>query len=108
MECISQFELGNSDIVDTRLKSIHRNFNDLFQQETYKRVFVFLQLVKKLNNQPNIATSKEFKEEVKKSFYFIEAEKEDIQAMSFYGWLKAKVENRKYYEVLLELVNHKQ
>ena len=106
MECISQFELGNSDIVDNRLKSILRNFNDLFHQDTYKRVYVFLLLVKRLNDQPNTATSKEFKEEVRESFFFIEVEKEDIQAMSFYGWLKAKVESRSYYEVLLELVNY--
>ncbi len=105
IECISQFELGHSDLVESRLKSIHRNFNDLFQQAIYKRVEVFLLLVKRLNNQPHLASSKAFKEEVDKSFLFIEAEKEDIQAMSFYGWLKSKMENRKYYEVVLELVN---
>jgi hypothetical protein len=31
-------------------------------------------------------------------------EKEDLQAMTFYAWLKAKILQRDYYEVLLETV----
>jgi hypothetical protein len=104
IECINQFDLGHSDIVESRLKSIQKNFQDLFTIPVYKRVQVFLALVKKLNQNPTIATSKAFKEEVERSFVFIEAEREDIQAMTFYGWLKGKMENRKYYDVLLGLV----
>ncbi len=104
IECINQFDLGHSDLVESRLKSIQKNFQDLFSIPVYKRVQVFLALVKKLNEHPEIATTKAFKEEVERSFTFIEAEREDIQAMTFYGWLKGKMENRKYYEVLLELV----
>ena len=104
IECINQFELGHSDLVESRLKSIQRNFQDLFSIPVYKRVQVFLALVKKLNENPPIATSKIFKEEVERSFIFVDAEREDIQAMTFYGWLKGKMENRKYYKVLLELV----
>ncbi len=105
IECINQFELGHSDLVASRIKSIRKNFKDLFEQSVYKRVQVFLLLVEKLNEQPQIASSKKFREEVANSFVFIEAEREDIQAMTFYGWLKGKMENRNYYDVLQELVS---
>lgn len=105
IECINQFELGHNDLVESRIKSIRKNFRDLFEQPVYKRVQVFLALVEKLNKNPAIASSKAFKDEVANSFVFVEAEREDIQAMTFYGWLKGKMTHRKYYEVLLELVN---
>ncbi len=104
IECINQFELGHNDLVESRIKYLLRNFRDLFELPLYQRVHVFLSLVAKLNRQPYLATSKEFREEVNNSFVFIETEKEDIQAMTFYAWLKGKMERRKYYEVLLELV----
>jgi len=107
IECINQFELGHSDLVEQRLNLIDKNFKEYFHRNLYKRVNTFLVLVRKLNNDPAIATTKEFYSLVEKSFEFIEAEKEDIQAISFYGWLKAKMQRRKYYEVLLELVRQK-
>jgi len=104
IECINQFELGNSDIVEQRLKSIDKNFKEYFNRDLYKRVGVFLNIVKKLNDKPDIATTKEFQSLVDNSFEFIDISEEDIQAITFYGWLKAKMQRRKYYEVLLELV----
>jgi tetratricopeptide (TPR) repeat protein len=104
MECISQFELGNNDLVDSKLKSIHKNFKELFERPVYKRVQVFLSFVKKLNDHPEMASTKKFKEEVENSFVFVEAEMEDLQAMAFYAWLKGKMENKKYYTVLMELM----
>ncbi len=104
IECINQFELGNSDLVEQRLKSIDKNFKEYFNRDLYKRVGVFLSLVRKLNDKPDIAPSKEFHKLVENSFEFIDINQEDIQAITFYGWLKAKMQRRKYYEVLLELV----
>ncbi len=105
IECINQYELGHTDLVESRIKSIRKNFRDLFELPVYKRVQVFISLMEKLNKNPQIASTKNFREEVENSFVFIEAEREDIQAMAFYGWLKSKMEKRNYYEVLLELVN---
>lgn len=104
VECINQFELGNSDIVETRIKALQRNFKDLFERPVYKRVQVFISLMQKINRNPYVATTKEFKEEVETSFVFIDAEKEDIQAMTFYAWLKGQMKKEKYYDVLMELV----
>jgi hypothetical protein len=34
---------------------------------------------------------------------FLSEEREDLQVISFYAWLKARVLGRPYYEVLLQL-----
>lgn len=105
IECINQFELGNSDLVEQRLDLIAKNFGAYFQRDQYKRVKPFLALVRKLNDDPSIASSRNFYDLVDSSFDFIDPRQEDIQAMTFYGWLKAKMQKRKYYDVLLELVS---
>jgi hypothetical protein len=106
IECINQFELGNHDLVENRIKSMLRNFKDLFERKVYKRIKTFLLLVDRLNENPLIATTLDFRKEVEESFDFIETEREDLQAMAFYGWLKSKMERKDYYEALLELVQY--
>jgi len=41
---------------------------------------------------------------IEKYLTVVPEEKEDLQAMTFYAWLKAKYLKRKYYDVLLEIV----
>lgn len=107
IECINQFELGNTDIVEARLTSIERKFSEVFKRPVYHRVKVFLNLVRLLNENPAVAATKEFADKVEESFEFIDATREDIQAMTFYGWLKAKMVRKRYYEVLLGLCSLK-
>ncbi|GAL84361.1 hypothetical protein MYP_1589 [Sporocytophaga myxococcoides] len=51
---------------------------------------MLLSLVRKLNAKPDIAPTKEFQNLVDNSFVFIDINQEDIQAVTFYGWLKVK------------------
>ncbi len=53
---------------------------------------------------PKAVTTSTFKETVESSFIWIGTEQEDIFVMSFYAWLKAKMEQRDIYTVTLELV----
>jgi hypothetical protein len=41
---------------------------------------------------------------VESSFDWIDKENEDLQAMSYNAWLKSKITNRKFYEVLHEIL----
>lgn len=105
IECINQFELGNNDVVDLRIRSMEKNFKELFKLPLYKRVHTFLQVVKQLNKNPESGGSREFSELVNSSFEFISPEVEDIQAMTFYMWIEAKILKRKYYDVLIDSMN---
>jgi hypothetical protein len=104
-EILVQYELGNSDLVDKKIKSINRNFKDLFQRSVYKRVGIYVALLKKLNDNPGIATTQQFRQMVDESFEYVRKEEEDIQATTAFCWIKSKVVNKKYYDVLVHSVN---
>ena len=38
------------------------------------------------------------------AFIWVEAKREDIFVMSFFAWLKSKIENKPLYKATLELV----
>lgn len=51
---------------------------------------------------PAVATSTAFAARVDQIPSFLPLE-QDLQAMSFYGWLRARMQRRPYYDVLLEI-----
>ena len=65
---------------------------------------VFMELVKAYYENPDAVRSKAFEEKVEASFVWLDRAQEDIFVMSFYAWLKSKMQNRKLYDVTLELV----
>ncbi|MBL4654308.1 MAG: hypothetical protein JKY33_00610 [Bacteroidia bacterium] len=106
IECIIHLDNENTDYFDSRIRGIERNFADMFTQKPYERVKIFLSFVKKINNNPQIANDPKFHDRVEQSFEFVETEFEDLQAIGFYAWLKAKMQKRKYYDVLLDLTHN--
>ena len=106
IEAMLQYELDNHDIALNRIRSIERNFADIFKIKRYQRVKTFVGIIKQYISNPDLGSSKSFHKKVEQSFRGVPAYREDIQAIGFYTWLKAKMENRKYYDVLLELMGN--
>lgn len=104
-EMILQYELGNIDLTFNKVRAIERSFGDMFRKSSYKNVQSYLKLVKQLLDHPALIKSKEFYEQVDQSLEFMPIEQEDLHYMSFYAWLKSKMLDQPYYQVLLELVN---
>jgi ATP/maltotriose-dependent transcriptional regulator MalT len=104
MEVIIQVELGNEDIAMNRIRAIERASSVMFNHPLYSRAKSFLDLIKKYINNPIQFREEETQLKIEKHLTVIPEEKEDLQAMTFYAWLKAKYLNRNYYEVLLEIV----
>ena len=105
IEIILQFELGNIDIVLNRIRMFERSYTELFNHPLYKRVSLFIQTIKITIDTPDIMQNKVFVEEVKDTLVRQDSEQEDLQAMAFYAWLKAKMMGNNYYEVLLDIAN---
>ena len=105
IEILLQIDLGNIDLVDSRLKSFKRNYFKHLKEINQERVINYLKLVETYYKNPEIATSVEFYEKVEKSFNWIDREKEDIFMMSFFAWLKAKMTKQDVYLVTLDLIN---
>lgn len=104
IETIVYFELGELDLMDSRITYLQRQFRSLFQQSVYQRVKEYLQHVKRLSNTKNRREALDLQENMKDVFEQIPADMEDLQAMAFYAWLKAKALGRDTYEVVLEVV----
>ncbi|WP_192820143.1 hypothetical protein [Rufibacter sp. LB8] len=102
-ELIIQYEFGNPDLALEQIKGIKRHYADVLEQPLYKNAFMFLLLLEQLFLQPDVASKKAFLQQVEESLDFEANQQEDLPSMSFYAWLKSKMVNRPYYDVLLEL-----
>ncbi|WP_431137299.1 hypothetical protein [Psychroserpens mesophilus] len=104
VEIILHIELGHIDLVESRLLSFKRHYSTYLKQIQQERVLTYLKLVSYYYKHPERITSEAFKETVETAFNWVEAKQEDIFVMSFYAWLKSKMEQRPLYETTLELV----
>ncbi|MFC6222478.1 hypothetical protein ACFP2F_04420 [Hymenobacter artigasi] len=119
-EMLIQIELDNGEQALTRLRAIERTIRDLFPAVPadaaaateavpvggpYHPVLIYLGLVRELIENPATAHSHDFGNRVTHLPPFISQEREDLQVISFYSWLRARSLGRPYYEVLLEIAN---
>lgn len=104
IEIIYQYELERPEIALNRLEALQKRYKALFLTAKYKRVAVFLGVIKQLIKDPQIAQTKKFNEQVEGAFEWVGNEKEDLQAMSYYAWLKSKMTQQKFFNVLSDLI----
>jgi tetratricopeptide (TPR) repeat protein len=121
-EMLIQLELGNEDLALGRLKAIERGLVEQFPAVPaspgpadgpvaeptpaggpYQFVLSYLDLVHDIINDPALAHRPAFAARVADFPAFLPSEREDLQAMSFYAWLRARMLGRPYYDVLLEV-----
>ena len=106
IELIVQVELGNSEIALARVKRLERGFSEFLQHPIYQRASLFIRFIKEMILRPERATTEAFAKEVDAANMGLPQHQEDIQAITFFCWLKAKMLNKDYYEVLLEAMNN--
>ncbi|GAB2853912.1 hypothetical protein [Hymenobacter ruber] len=119
-EVLIQIELDNAEQALTRLRAIERTIRDLFPAVPadaatateaapaggpYRPVLTYLSLVRELIENPAAAHDHDFGNRVTHLPPFISEEREDLQVISFYSWLRARTLGRPYYDVLLEIAN---
>ncbi|MCH9660849.1 MAG: hypothetical protein K0U54_08045, partial [Bacteroidetes bacterium] len=104
MELLLLIELDKLDLVLSRLNSFERRYYKRLKELGEWRVIRFMRLVSLLYEQPESSIDSSFKERVENSFTWKEATQEDIFVMSFYAWLKSRMENKPLYQTTLDLV----
>ena len=121
-EMLIQLEMGHEDLALGRLKAIERGLLERFPAGhstpdtaegtstatvraggPYHFVLSYLELVHDLINDPASARRPAFAARVADFSAFLPSEREDLQAMSFYSWLRARMLGQPYYEVLLDV-----
>ncbi len=105
VEILLYVELEHTDYVISRLSSFKRRYKKYLTELHEERVLVFLSFVERFLYEPGYLTSEELVSQADSLFQWRPQREEDLFVMSFYAWLKSKIEKRNVYEVTLELVN---
>ncbi|WP_438968879.1 hypothetical protein [Nonlabens sp.] len=106
LEILIYIELQQPDLVESRMKSFIKRFKIRLEQINEQRVVSFMKLLQFYFDKPYEITNDEFLTKVEQSFEWKTASQEDIFVMSFYAFLKARMENTSIYEATLKLVNN--
>ncbi|WP_025743790.1 hypothetical protein [Aquimarina pacifica] len=110
IEILLHIELDHLDLVDSRVTSFRKKHTPYLKKNNETRTLEFLKLVVTYYNNPKIVHSTEFTDSIKKSLKNSHATnesvkpEEDIFEMSFYAWIKSKVEGTPLYNTTLELM----
>lgn len=105
IEIIINYELNEEELALKRIASLQRYFEKFLEHPAYSRASMFIDFIKRVIIHPTSVVTKQFAEEVKNSGMGLDEDKEDIQAITFFCWLKSKMLGRPYYEVLVETMN---
>jgi hypothetical protein len=105
IEIIVQYEKGNTDIAYNLIKTMRKQHEQLLQLPIHHRSKVFIDLIEQFIDKPYWVTTLEFDEYLNQILDRWPKEQEDLQAMTFYCWLKSKMLKKDYYAVLVETVN---
>ncbi|NRD19439.1 hypothetical protein HNV08_05220 [Winogradskyella eckloniae] len=106
-ELLLYIELSEDDLFFSRLKSFKRNYSSYLKKIGQKRILTFLKFAEQYYLNPKNVTSVEFKTTLENSFEWVAIAKEDIFVVSFYAWLKSKVNKEKLYPTTLQLLQPK-
>ncbi len=104
IEILLHIELEHIDLVESRLLSFKRTHFNFLKSINQQRVIAYINFVEKYYKSPEKVNSIAFFNKVENAFEWVEAKREDIFVMSFYAWLKSKMENKPLYTVTLNLV----
>jgi len=108
IEIILHIELQNINLVDSRLLSFKRLHYKYLKKINQDRVITYLSLIEYYYKNPEQVTTEAFHTKVEHAFEWIEAKQEDIFVMSYYAWLKSKMENKSLYMTTLQLIKQAQ
>ena len=104
LEILLLIELDYIDLVESRLKSFRKKHSKHLSEHNEERILDFVNLIGTYYNDKGIIHSESF---VKKLDNILEVnnKEEDIFALSFYAWLKAKTISKQTYEICMEYIS---
>ena len=103
-ELLLHIELQDDNLFYSRLKSFRRRYSSYLNQIEQSRILTFIKFAEHYYTKPESIVTPEFRKKVEASFKWTTAYKEDIFILSFYAWLKSKLENKNLYSTTLKLL----
>lgn len=105
-ELLLYMELQEDDLLYSRLKSFKRRYTKYLKEINQSRILTFLNYAEQFYRNSEIIKDQKFSEQLKTTFEWTNVELEDIFVISFYAWLKNKVEQDKLYQTTLKLIKY--
>lgn len=99
---ISYYELEYIDLIQSHLRRFKRKYASIIKTEP--RLKAFLKVYSQLYKEPNILKESHFRESVKTLFIAQNLNEEDIFMLSFFAWIKAKLDASRLYDTTLNLL----
>ncbi|WP_299443432.1 hypothetical protein [uncultured Aquimarina sp.] len=103
-EILLHIELDHLDVVESRIKSFRKKHRTYLKNNNENRVLEFLSLAMAYYLNSDTIETDSFLSKIQKSLIQNSPDQEDIFAMSFYAWLKARVLKSDVYQTTLEVV----
>ncbi|WP_299187019.1 hypothetical protein [uncultured Aquimarina sp.] len=107
-EILLHIELDHLDLVTSRIKSFRKKHRSYLINNNEHRVLEFLSLATSFYFNSHTIKTDEFILKIEHSLIQNSPDREDIFAMSFYAWLKAKVLQLDLYDTTLQVVHQSQ
>lgn len=104
IELLLLIELDETDLLESKVISLRRKYGQYFKEREEFQIIPFLGLIKTYGENKSIIKTEKFKNKITRTIKWKPKHEEDIFLMSFYAWLKSKVEGTDLYETTIELV----
>jgi hypothetical protein len=103
-EILLYVETEEDTILFSRLRSFKRNYSNYLEEIKQTRILKFLSFIERYYKNPELSKTDNFKNNVELAFKWTSLAKEDIFVISFYAWLKSKIDKRDIYGLTLKLI----
>lgn len=103
MELLILIELDELDLVESRIKSFRKKHRNRLLEYNESRVLEFVKFVMIYYFKTEDVNSEDFKLKVTQVLN-IKNKQEDIFTLSFYAWLKSKIDNTELYKTCLDYI----
>lgn len=104
IEAIILVELGEDERALTRLRYIESHYRTFFSAPLYRRAGTFVGLIRRVVQDPDIVRGESFAREIEEADLGLPGDREDIQAITFFCWIKSRINGTPYYEELLRTI----
>ena len=103
-ELLLYIELQEDDLFFSRLKSFRRGYSNYLKDIGQTRILTFLKFAEQFYLKAESISTEDFKVKLETTFEWVTIHKEDIFVISFYAWLKNKVEGGNLYQTTIQLI----
>ncbi len=103
IKAMIEFDLGRDDLALLGIKSVQRNFEDMFALRYYELVGPFLEVLVSFIDRPD-TVNPELILSLENQMEWTQGDA-DVKKLAYFSWLKARVKGTEFYQEMLDLID---